>query len=178
MMTPRRVVARAGDDTATVEVRADGSALVTAASEAPRETDTPDAQFALTYLGHGRFRVQSEGRTRLAHAVDAGDQRWVAVEGQVFLVEVADVRASPRRRPPSGHESLSAAMPATVVRIAVAVGQTVARGAPLVILEAMKMEMPLRAPHDAVVEEIRCQEGELVQPGVPLIVLDETGASG
>jgi len=68
-------------------------------------------------------------------------------------------------------------MPATVVRILVAPGQAVVSGAPLIILEAMKMEMPLRAPHDAVVGALRCSEGELVQPGVPLIDLDETSTA-
>jgi 3-methylcrotonyl-CoA carboxylase alpha subunit len=175
MMRPQKVVAREGERTAIVQVGADGLVSVVDQAGGGHDESTAGVKLALTYLGHGRFRVQDEEQTRLAYAVDAGDLRWVAVDGQVFLVEVSDVRARPRRRPPSGHESLSAAMPATVVRIAVSVGEVVARGTPLVILEAMKMEMPLRAPHDAVVEAIRCQEGELVQPGVPLIVLDETG---
>ena len=60
-------------------------------------------------------------------------------------------------------------MPATVVRIAVKNGDAVKQGDVLVALEAMMMEMPIRAPRDGVVAAIDCREGELVQPGVPLI---------
>jgi biotin carboxyl carrier protein len=48
-------------------------------------------------------------------------------------------------------------------------GQSVVRGETMMILEAMKMELPLRAPHDGVVKDIRCRPGELVQPGTPLL---------
>jgi 3-methylcrotonyl-CoA carboxylase alpha subunit len=41
----------------------------------------------------------------------------------------------------------------------------------LIALEATKMEPAIRAPRDGVVQAIRCQEGDLVQPGTPLIEL-------
>lgn len=168
-MTPRRVTARAGDTALEIDVRADGVATVSSGGD----TDT----FALRYLGHGRFRVSSGDRTLLAYAVDDGETRWVYVEGEVVRLEL-EAPGARRRRAASGHEALSAPMPATVVRVLVTAGDRVARGAPLVLLEAMKMELPLRAPHDAVVEAVRCTEGELVQPGVPLIELDETVSPG
>jgi biotin carboxyl carrier protein len=37
----------------------------------------------------------------------------------------------------------------------------------------MKMELPLRAPADGKVTAVNCQAGELVQPGAPLVELDE-----
>ena len=49
--------------------------------------------------------------------------------------------------------------------------QTVHRGEVLVTLEAMKMELSIRAPRDGVVETVRCAEGDLVQPGLPLVTL-------
>lgn len=168
-MTPRKVTARIGEEQVGVDLRADGVATVTWGQE--------EATFTLRYLGHGRFRVGSGDRTFLAYSVDDGDTRWVFVEGEVVRLELAAPGAR-RRRAAAGHESLSAPMPATVVRVLVAPGDRVARGAPLVVLEAMKMELPLRAPHDAVVEAVRCQEGELVQPGVPLVDLDETAGGG
>ena len=64
-------------------------------------------------------------------------------------------------------------MPATVLAIAVQPGQRVAAGDVLLRLEAMKMELPVRAPRDATVIAVKCREGELVQPGVPLLELDE-----
>jgi biotin carboxyl carrier protein len=62
-------------------------------------------------------------------------------------------------------------MPATVVKILVTAGQAVKQGETLVVLEAMKMELPIRAPADAVVQAINCREGELVQPERPLVEL-------
>jgi biotin carboxyl carrier protein len=40
------------------------------------------------------------------------------------------------------------------------------------MLEAMKMELPIRAPRDARVKAIACRQGDLVQPGVPLLELE------
>lgn len=66
-------------------------------------------------------------------------------------------------------------MPATVTRVLVARGDAVQAGDILLLLEAMKMEVPLRAPHDGRVDEVRCRVGDLVPPGVPLVVLGEGG---
>jgi len=41
----------------------------------------------------------------------------------------------------------------------------------LVLLEAMKMELAIRAPHDGTVARIACEAGAIVQPGVPLVEL-------
>jgi biotin carboxyl carrier protein len=62
-------------------------------------------------------------------------------------------------------------MPATVRAIHVAPGDRVARGDTLVVLEAMKMELPLKAPADGTVASVACEVGELVQPGIPLVAL-------
>jgi biotin carboxyl carrier protein len=64
-------------------------------------------------------------------------------------------------------------MPATVRRLAVKPGDRVNAGDVLIVLEAMKMELPVRAAHAGTVHAIACREGELVQPGVPLIELTE-----
>jgi biotin carboxyl carrier protein len=62
-------------------------------------------------------------------------------------------------------------MPATVVAIKVKPGDEVKKGDILIVLEAMKMELPVRAPADGRVEAIHCQPGELVQPDRSLIDL-------
>jgi acetyl-CoA carboxylase biotin carboxyl carrier protein len=60
----------------------------------------------------------------------------------------------------------------TVWKVEVAVGDTVAEGDTVVILESMKMEMPVEAEDAGTVKEILCEEGQAVNEGDPLVVLD------
>ena len=69
---------------------------------------------------------------------------------------------------------MSAPMPGVVLKIFVEAGDVVAKGDPLLILEAMKMEHQIASPHDGVVDAIHCSEGEMVQPGVDLISVERT----
>ena len=64
-------------------------------------------------------------------------------------------------------------MPATVRKVLVGAGDTVRKNDVLIVLEAMKMELPVKATADGRVGKVCCREGDLVQPGVPLIELDE-----
>jgi len=59
----------------------------------------------------------------------------------------------------------------TVWKVEVSVGQKVAAGDVLVILESMKMEMPVEAPEPGTVKEIRCQPSQPVNEGDVLVVL-------
>lgn len=63
-------------------------------------------------------------------------------------------------------------MPATVTQILVTPGQAVAQGDTVIILEAMKMELPIRAPRAGTVKAVHCHQGELVQPGVSLVEVE------
>jgi acetyl-CoA carboxylase biotin carboxyl carrier protein len=60
----------------------------------------------------------------------------------------------------------------TVWKIEVKVGQKVSAGATLVILESMKMEMPVEAEEGGTVKEIRCKESQPVSEGEVLVVLE------
>ena len=117
----------------------------------------------------GQMRITSASAVP-AWAIAVGDTRWVFVDGRVY--ELTEARQAPRvRSGPLG--SLSAPMPATVRRVLVKEGDTVKRGDSLIILEAMKMELPVRASSAGVVQAVRCREGELVQPGVALIEIKD-----
>ena len=61
-----------------------------------------------------------------------------------------------------GHGTLSAPMPGTVIAVAVAVGDEVEASRPLVVLEAMKMEMPVTAPFAATVTAVHVAAGDRV----------------
>jgi acetyl-CoA carboxylase biotin carboxyl carrier protein len=60
----------------------------------------------------------------------------------------------------------------TVWKIEVEVGDAVAEGDTVVILESMKMEMPIEAEDEGTVAEIRCEEGQAVSEGDTLVVLE------
>ena len=60
----------------------------------------------------------------------------------------------------------------TVWKIEVTVGDTIEEGDTVVILESMKMEIPVEAEDDGTVKEIRCEEGQSVSEGDVLVVLE------
>ena len=62
-------------------------------------------------------------------------------------------------------------MPARVIKVLVQPGAAVKKGDTLVMLEAMKMELPVRAPADGKVAAVHCRDGELVQADVVLLDL-------
>jgi acetyl-CoA carboxylase biotin carboxyl carrier protein len=66
---------------------------------------------------------------------------------------------------------IEAQITGNVWKIEVAVGDAVADGDTLVILESMKMEIPVETEEDGVVKEIRCEEGQSVSEGDVLVVL-------
>jgi biotin carboxyl carrier protein len=59
----------------------------------------------------------------------------------------------------------------SVVRVAVAAGERIEKGALMLMLEAMKMELPVFAPRDAVVEAVLVKAGDVVTRGVLLVKL-------
>jgi urea carboxylase len=60
-------------------------------------------------------------------------------------------------------------MPATVIKIHVTPGDLVKKGDTVLLLEAMKMELPIRALGDGIVAAVCCREGELVQADATLV---------
>ena len=124
--------------------------------------------FVVDILGNGRFRVGA----RLAYAARGRPSTWVFIDGRTYVIEPERRDASDRLHATDDQVALSAPMPATVVTIDVTPGQEVAAGELLVMLEAMKMELPIRAPRAGRVKALACREGELVQPGVPLVELE------
>jgi biotin carboxyl carrier protein len=71
----------------------------------------------------------------------------------------------------SAPQRLAAPMPGKVVRVLVAVGDTVQARQPVVVVEAMKMENELRASRAGTVAEVHVREGVSVDAGAPLIVI-------
>ena len=122
----------------------------------------------VTPIGDGIYRVDDGTRVWTIAVAGPADNRWVWVDGVVAQVEAP---SAGRSRGRSASDELFAPMPATVVKVLVEPGATVARGDTLLMLEAMKMELPIRSPRDGVVKAIHCRAGDLVQPGVHLLEL-------
>jgi biotin carboxyl carrier protein len=133
-------------------------------------SDSPDS--TVTPLGDGRWRIVANGQQRIAYSVASGDAVWVFLDGRTYVVEQSRSGHAGRRQHHDDEDALASPMPATVERITVEPGQSVAAGDVLIVLEAMKMELTIKAPRDGRVKAIACRAGELVQPGAPLIELE------
>jgi biotin carboxyl carrier protein len=122
----------------------------------------------VTRIDDHPFRVETDGREELVY-VALHQGRYLAWwNGRAF--EVRDAQAEPRRTSQSGGaQVLTAPMPARVLKVNAAVGDHVRKGDSVVILEAMKMEWPIRATADGIVTSVACREGTLVSPDAPLV---------
>jgi acetyl/propionyl-CoA carboxylase alpha subunit len=121
--------------------------------------------------GEGAWRVtDASGWSTLVHVALSGEGCWVHVDGDVFVFDAGRDPGRPRAAT-TPEASLSAPMPATVMAIVAPAGTPVEEGDVLLLLEAMKMELPVRAPRAGTVTAVHCREGQLVQPGVTLVDL-------
>jgi acetyl/propionyl-CoA carboxylase alpha subunit len=128
---------------------------------------TADGTWRLTLAGPADATLHVE-------AMADGTDVWTVIDGVVRVVSRAPADGPRRRSRAAAGGGLEAPMPATVTRIVATIGQTVAAGDVLVLLEAMKMELAVKAPHAGTVTRIHCEAGALVQPGVPLVELSES----
>jgi biotin carboxyl carrier protein len=122
-------------------------------------------------IGRGVYRVETDGRAEVVYVAGQPGSRWAFWNGHVFRQSIEAPASEQGQARRDTHQRLSAPMPATVLKVLAAPGAQVKKGDTLVILEAMKMELPLRATADAIVAAVRCREGELVQPDTVLVEL-------
>jgi 3-methylcrotonyl-CoA carboxylase alpha subunit len=126
---------------------------------------------ALAAEGDHELRVQDGPRARRVFVVASGERRQVFVDGEVYDLAVGAEASARPRAGRTASELLAAPMPARVTAVLVAPGQAVRKGDILLKLEAMKMELAVRAPRDGTITSVACRAGELVQPGVGLMEL-------
>lgn len=128
----------------------------------------------VTRVGAGVYRVvDADGRSDIVYVTGSFGDRWACWNGQVFRGDFRETGLRPHAGARAhGAHTLAAPMPATVLKVLVKPGDVVKKGDILVVLEAMKMELPLRASGDTVVAAVSCREGDIVQADAVLIELE------
>ncbi|MBC3952487.1 urea carboxylase [Pseudomonas folii] len=115
--------------------------------------------------GIAAFRRQQQA------AFNAERERWIASGQANFESEEAVAPLTEETPLKAGEHSVDSHIAGNLWQVQVEVGQRVEAGEPLVILESMKMEIPLLAPTSGVVREVRVQPGSAVRAGQRVVVL-------
>jgi biotin carboxyl carrier protein len=123
-------------------------------------------------LGNGWWLVADDDKRWRVAIVEGEDGTWFFVDGQVGRIDVESAPVARGRAKGRGDTSVMAPMPATVVAINTAVGKSVTDGETVIVLEAMKMELPIKSPRSGIVKAVHCAKGDLVQPGVNLLEIE------
>ena len=147
------------------------------AADAIRLNDAPFA-WDVVALGGGRYQVLHEGRTYNAEIVAAdfaAKTLALKINGQRIDLQAKDrfdlllEKLGMGNATASKVNELKAPMPGLIVEVRVQPGQTVQKGDPLLVLEAMKMENILKAPADGTVGDIKVGLRDNVQKGQVLL---------
>ncbi len=149
-------------------------------AETVRVTGTPAAASVVVgeaepvpASGHrdrGRLVVTFGGRRTTFRRAQDGDTLWLAAAGRTWSVEEHSLLESSATSA-AGGGPVTSPMPGTVLVVKAAEGDVVAAGAPLVVVEAMKMEHTVTAPVDGVVTELHVRAGQQVALNQPLAVV-------
>lgn len=137
--------------------------------------DTTQLTFRTVPGPRGALAIEVDGRRHLlwtARTEEGGrGARHVAVQGRITRL---DEPAPARRRGGAAHDAgdLSSPMPGTVLEVRVRAGDSVTKGAVLVVIEAMKMEHSVSAPRDGTVSAVHVAPGDRTTPGQALVDLD------
>jgi 3-methylcrotonyl-CoA carboxylase alpha subunit len=114
----------------------------------------------VTHLGD-RIAVRTGDGTFSGVAVQTGDAILVSFRGHVWKFDRTPPLASPEVMAGSG--AVTAPMPGMIVEVLATVGAELKRGAKLLVIEAMKTQLPLMMPFDGVVESLHVSVGQQVE---------------
>ncbi len=126
------------------------------------------ASLAVTRVDGSRLAIAFGGRSLLADVVRDGDDLHVFARGRHRVLTLVDIIAQSGEHE-AGVGKLTAPMPGKVIAVATTPGARVERGAPLLVMEAMKMEHTIVAPADGVVAELLYGVGDQVAEGAELV---------
>ncbi|MFB7382645.1 acetyl/propionyl/methylcrotonyl-CoA carboxylase subunit alpha [Kitasatospora purpeofusca] len=135
--------------------------------------DRSDDGLRLTVDGLRTGFALAEDRTAAA----AGPVTWLGVDGDAWPVHRHDPVGEGAADGAAHHGALTAPMPGTVTVVKTTAGESVRKGQPLLVLEAMKMEHVISAPHDGTVSELRAAAGATVAMEELLVVVTPAEAA-
>lgn len=134
---------------------------------------------SLTLLGDAAYELSCDGGRERIHLAQEGDRVFVHLRGQTLEVTRVDLLEHVRRQIQArrGGGDLLAPMPGVVVELRCAVGDTVARGDVLLVIESMKLQTPILSESDGRIAELHVAAGQGVAKGAALarITSDEVG---
>jgi 3-methylcrotonyl-CoA carboxylase alpha subunit len=152
---------RAGDEPVAIDARADGAGW-------RLHVGGRELRGAAALADDGRLEVELDGARWRAGVVALGDQLHLFTPLGRFQVQRFEPLAIAAAADEQGGV-LTAPMPGKIVRQLIAAGDRVGRGAPLLVLEAMKMEHTIVAPGDGRIAALRYAEGDQVEEGAILL---------
>ncbi len=161
---------RAGERLLEAVLRVDDGRLLGTVGE---DDSVRDIAAAAQRTGPHSIRLALGDRVVRASVVRDRDAVWVAIEGRTFKLALEEPGA---RAAAHGSDEAFAVSPmtGTLAKLSVAVGDEVAQGGELFVVEAMKMEYVVKAPRAVTVAEVRGAVGEQVeQDGVVVRYADE-----
>ena len=127
---------------------------------------------ALREVGTGEYVLRLDGRERRVWIAADGDSVYVHMDGRSWRVRAEnDGKASSTSGGPARADVAAAPMPGTVIAVHVAEGEHVRLGQTLVVIESMKMETPVKAWRDGVVQKIHHALGATFDRNAPLVTL-------
>ncbi|MGY3864403.1 acetyl/propionyl/methylcrotonyl-CoA carboxylase subunit alpha [Aeromonas bivalvium] len=126
------------------------------------------------------LRLLRSGRWLRCPVTPAADGAWVLqLEGRRIPFATDDHRHQHHDdHQAPGSQGASAPMHGLVVALLVEAGQSVSRGQPLLVMEAMKMEHQVRAEQDGVIAELLCQVGQQISQGASLVRFQDAAREG
>jgi acetyl-CoA/propionyl-CoA carboxylase biotin carboxyl carrier protein len=148
---------------ATVELSAPGTYLT--------RVGTDEYSVRVLARGAGSLRAEFEGQVHSVTVFDADPVLHLFHDGRHAQLNLVDTDDALQAAGGTEQGSLLTPLPGTIVAVHVAAGQQVVRGAPLVTVEAMKMEHTLTAPYEGVVSRIAFGLKDRVQAGAVLVEL-------
>jgi biotin carboxyl carrier protein len=159
------LTATVAGETRRAEIRAVDGAYVAVVGERTFEVDYVDGADGLaSLLVDGRSEDVALEKRSWGYVVTLRSGR--------YEVALADADTVAGRRAAEGAVRLVAPMPGKIVRVLVEAGQTVTEAAGVVVVEAMKMENELRVARGGVVREVHVREGQAVEAGALLVVVE------